>query len=149
VCGATLDLLTEVCNSPDALSSSLEIQLKGALMARPRVLLLLTLGALASTAAFVVPYASGARAATYNVTAVDFKFKGVPSRVTAGKITFRIVNRGTASHDFKIAGKKTRLLSTGQRVTLTVTLRKGRRYPFLCTVPGHSTLGMKGTVIAR
>ena len=55
-------------------------------MARHRVLLLLTLGALASTAAFVVPYASGARAATYGVTAVDFKFKGVPSRVTAGKI---------------------------------------------------------------
>jgi uncharacterized cupredoxin-like copper-binding protein len=125
------------------------IHVKGALMARHRVLLLLTLGALASTAAVVVPYASGARAASYSITAVDFKFKGVPSRVTAGKITFRIVNRGQASHDFKIAGKKTKLLSTGQRVTLTVTLRKGRRYPYLCTVPGHSTLGMKGTVIAR
>jgi plastocyanin len=118
-------------------------------MARHRVLPLLTLGALACTAAFVVPYASGARAATYSITAVDFKFKGVPSRVTAGKITFRIVNRGTASHDFKIAGKTTKLLSTGQSATLAVTLRKGRRYPYLCTVPGHATLGMKGTVIAR
>jgi plastocyanin len=118
-------------------------------MARHRVLLLLTLGALASFAAFVVPHAAGAREATYGVTAVDFKFKGVPSRVTAGKITFRIVNRGEASHNFKIAGKATKLLSTGQRATLTVTLRKGRRYPYVCTVPGHTTLGMKGTVIAR
>jgi uncharacterized cupredoxin-like copper-binding protein len=117
-------------------------------MARHRVLLLLTLGALASSAAFV-PYAAGAHKATYGITAVDFKFKGVPSRVAAGKITFRIVNRGTASHDFKIAGKKTKLLSSGQRTTLTVTLRKGKRYPYLCTVPGHATLGMKGTVVAR
>jgi uncharacterized cupredoxin-like copper-binding protein len=118
-------------------------------MARRRVLLIVTLGALAVSAAFVVPYAAGAHKATYGITAVDFKFKGVPSRVTAGRITFRIVNRGTASHDFKIAGKKTKLLSSGQRTTLTVTLRKGKRYPYLCTVPGHATLGMKGTVVAR
>ena len=73
----------------------------------------------------------------------------MPSRVTAGKITFRIVNRGEASHNFKIAGKSTKLLSTGQRATLTVTLRKRRRYPYECTVPGNKTLGMKGTVTAR
>jgi uncharacterized cupredoxin-like copper-binding protein len=118
-------------------------------MARHRVLPLLTLGALASAAAFVVPHASGASAATYSITAVDFKFKGVPARVTAGRTTFKIVNRGQGSHNFKIAGKTTKLLSTGQRATLTVTLRKGKRYPYLCTVPGHATLGMKGTVVAR
>ncbi len=118
-------------------------------MARHRVRLLLALGVLASTAAFVVPHAAGARAATYGVTATDFKFKIVPARVTAGRVTFRVVNRGQASHDFKIAGKKTRLLGTGQRATLTVTLKKGRRYPYICTVPGHTALGMKGTVIAR
>jgi plastocyanin len=118
-------------------------------MARHRVLLLLAFGALASIAAVVVPYATGARTATYSVTAIDFKFKGVPSRVTAGRMTFRVVNRGTASHNFKIAGKTTKLLSTGQRTSLTVTLRKGRRYPYVCTVPGHTTLGMKGTLVAR
>lgn len=118
-------------------------------MARQRARLLLALGALGATAAFVVPHAAGAHAATYTVTASDFKFKIVPARVTAGRTTFRIVNRGQASHDFKIAGKKTKLLSTGQRATLTVTLRKGRRYPYVCTVPGHTALGMKGTVIAR
>ena len=114
-----------------------------------RVRLVLTLGALAAAAAFVVPYAAGAHAATNSVTASDFKFKIVPVRVTAGRTTFRVVNRGQASHDFKIAGKKTKLLGTGQRATLIVTLRKGRRYPYVCTVPGHAALGMKGTVIAR
>jgi uncharacterized cupredoxin-like copper-binding protein len=109
----------------------------------------MTLGTLASSAAFVVPHAAGARAATYNATAIDFKFRGLPARVTAGRTTFRVVNRGQASHDFKIAGKKTRLLSTGQRATLTVTLVKGRRYAYVCTVPGHIALGMKGTVTAR
>src|SRR5262245_4335224 len=118
-------------------------------MPRHRVRLLLVLGALASTAAFVVPRAVGARTGNAAVTASDFKFKFVPARVTAGRTTFRIVNRGQASHDFKIAGKKTKLMSTGQRATLTVTLVKGKRYPYLCTVPGHAALGMKGTLIAR
>ena len=118
-------------------------------MPRHRICLLLALGALGATAAFVVPHAAGAPAGTNSVTAVDFKFKFVPVRVTAGRTTFRIVNRGQASHDFKIAGKKTKLLSTGARATLTVTLVKGRRYPYVCTVPGHAAIGMKGTVIAR
>jgi len=118
-------------------------------MTRHRVLVLLAFGALASAAAIAIPYASGAPATTYTIRAVDFGFKGVPARPTAGKITFRIVNRGQASHDFKIAGKTTKLLSTGQSATLTVTLRKGRRYPYLCTVPGHATLGMKGTLVAK
>jgi uncharacterized cupredoxin-like copper-binding protein len=119
-------------------------------MAPRRVLLVLAVGAFSSAgvAALVAPHASGARAATYSITALDFKFKGVPSRAKAGKVTFRIVNRGQASHNFKIAGKVTKLLSTGQSATLTVTLKKGRSYPYLCTVPGHSTLGMKGKLVA-
>ena len=56
--------------------------------------------------------------------------------------TFTVVNRGEATHDFKIGGKKTRILNPGQRQTLIVTLKKGR-YTVLCTVPGHAQLGMK------
>ena len=118
-------------------------------MTRYRVLVLLAFGALASTAAIVISSASGAAATTYSIRAVDFGFRGMPARVTAGRVTFRITNRGQASHDLKIAGKVTKLLSTGQSATVTVTLRKGRRYPYLCTVPGHATLGMKGTLTAK
>jgi uncharacterized cupredoxin-like copper-binding protein len=83
------------------------------------------------------------------VTAKEFSFKLSKRKVPQGTVVFTVVNKGKISHDFKIAGKKTKLLSTGQRATLTVTLVKGRRYPYLCTVPGHAALGMKGTLIAR
>lgn len=117
-------------------------------MARHRVLVRLAVGVLA-IAALVIPSAFGASSATYTVTAVDFKFKIAPSTVKAGRVTFRVVNRGQASHNFKIAGKTTKILGTGQSATLVVTLLKGHRYPYLCTVPGHSLLGMKGVVVAR
>ena len=118
-------------------------------MARQRVLVLLAVGVVASSAALVIPSAFGAGSATYTVTAVDFKFKIAPAAVKAGRVTFRVVNRGQASHNFKIAGKTTKILGTGQSATLVVTLGKGKRYPYLCTVPGHATLGMKGVVIAK
>jgi uncharacterized cupredoxin-like copper-binding protein len=123
--------------------------MKGAPMTRRRMLILLTFGALASAAACLVPLASAARETTYSISAIDFKFKGVPTRVAAGKVTFHLTNHGQASHDFKIAGKVTKLLSPGAKATLTVTLRKGHRYPYLCTVPGHATLGMKGSLLAK
>ena len=50
--------------------------------------------------------------------------------------TFTVINRGEATHDFRIAGKRTRILNPGARATLKVTLKKGR-YPYLCTVPAH------------
>jgi plastocyanin len=113
-----------------------------------RVLVLLTLLAGAATMAAIAPSALGRSTARVTVTATDFKFRFLPARVPTGRHTFTLVNRGQATHDLKIAGKKTRILNTGQRATLTVTLRKGR-YAYLCTVPGHAQLGMKGTLIIR
>ena len=114
-----------------------------------RVLVLLTLLAGTATAAAIAPAATSRSAAKVTVTATDFKFKLSTTRVAAGKHTFTLVNRGQATHDFKIAGKKTKLLSPGQRAAITVTLKKGVRYPYLCTVPGHKQLGMKGTLVVR
>ena len=114
-----------------------------------RVLVLVTLLAGTATAAAIAPAATSTSAAKVTVTATDFKFKFSTRNITAGKHTFTLVNRGQRPHDFKIAGKKTRLLSPGQRADITVTLRKGKRYPYLCTVPGHAQLGMKGTLVVR
>jgi uncharacterized cupredoxin-like copper-binding protein len=87
-----------------------------------------------------------AAAAKVTVTATEFKFKLSRRSVAApGKVAFRVVNRGKIAHDFKIAGKKTKLLKPGKSQTITVTLRKKGRYGYLCTVPGHARLGMKGT----
>lgn len=110
-----------------------------------RVLVLLTLLAGTATAAAIAPAAPGTSAARVTVTATDFKFKFSKLRLPAGRHTFTLVNRGQATHDLKIAGKKTRLLNPGQRATLTVTLKKGR-YSYFCTVPGHRQLGMKGVL---
>ena len=91
----------------------------------------------------------GTNSARYTVTARDFRFAIVPARLKAGRQTFTVINRGEATHDFKIGTKKTRLLNPGQRQTITVTLKKGRRYTVICTVPGHVALGMKKTMVAR
>ena len=112
-----------------------------------RVTLALALAALA--AAILAPLAAArvsTTAATTKVTvlATDFKFKLSKTKVPTGTIVFTLVNKGKLPHDFKIAGKKTKLLSGGQSATLTVNLAKGS-YPYMCTVPGHAAAGMKGT----
>ena len=66
-----------------------------------------------------------------------------------GSVTFRVVNRGTVIHNFKIAGKKTKLIAKGKSATLTVALPKAGKYTFLCTVPGHAAGGMKGVLTVR
>ena len=65
-----------------------------------------------------------------------------------GVATITVVNKGQATHDLRIAGKKTKILNPGQRATLKVTLKKGT-YAYLCTVPGHAALGMKGKLVVK
>ncbi len=107
--------------------------------------------AAAAVAAVVllVPIASGSSAAKYSVTAIDFKFRNMPKTVAPGSHTFTLVNRGSASHDLKLGGKKTKLLKKGQKGSFTVVLKGGKTYPFLCTVPGHAALGMRGKLVVK
>jgi uncharacterized cupredoxin-like copper-binding protein len=113
-----------------------------------RIVSLVVVVAVAAAALFaVVAYGRGssATATTVKVTAKD-TFRFVLSRRSAphGKVTFNVTNKGRLRHDFKIAGKKTKLLKHNQTATLTVTLAKGKKYTYLCTVPGHAAAGMKG-----
>jgi uncharacterized cupredoxin-like copper-binding protein len=111
-----------------------------------RIVSVLIAAAVAASAYFVLTPFAGARstATTVRVTAKD-TLRFVLSRKTAphGKTIFKVTNKGRLRHDFKIAGKKTKLLGHNQTATLTVRLRKGK-HPYSCTVPGHAAAGMKG-----
>ncbi|MEY2432543.1 MAG: hypothetical protein QOC92_2268 [Acidimicrobiaceae bacterium] len=106
-------------------------------------------------ALFAMPVSAGsssggtavrAKATTVNVTATEFKFKLSKTKVPVGKVTFKVTNRGKVGHDFKIAGKKTKLLAPGKSATLTVTFSKSGRIAYTCTVAGHAAAGMKGVL---
>ncbi len=75
----------------------------------------------------------------------EFRFTLSKRVAPKGVISFAVTNRGKLDHDFKIAGKKTKLLKPGTRATLNVTIAKPGRYQFLCTVAGHAAAGMKGS----
>ena len=87
---------------------------------------------------------STALLAKVNVAASEFKFVLNKKSAKRGLVSFKVTNVGAVPHDFQINGRKTKMLQHGQSDTLRVTfLRKGA-YPYICTVPGHVALGMKG-----
>ena len=110
-------------------------------MNRPLVAVVLVAGGALATAG-VTFGASSVRVAAGTPSEFHFKLTGT---ARPGTVTFRITNRGKLAHDFKIAGKKTKILQKGKSATLTVRLRKGR-YKYVCTIPGHADKGMKGTL---
>jgi uncharacterized cupredoxin-like copper-binding protein len=120
---------------------------------KARTIALALLAALVALAVTSVAYSRGSatQATTVTVTIgkpTEFHFLLSKSSAPAGKVTFKVTNKGKLQHDFKISGKKTPLLKTGKSATLTVTLTKGKK-PYLCTVAGHAKLGMKGTFTAK
>jgi uncharacterized cupredoxin-like copper-binding protein len=76
----------------------------------------------------------------------EFHFTISKTKLPLGAVTFHVTNEGTLPHDFKIAGKKTKLLSPGQSQTLVVKFEKAGRYAYVCTVTGHAVAGMRGAL---
>ena len=115
-----------------------------------RIITLVAALAVAATTFAVVAYGGSTRASatTVKVGAKEFKFTLSRKKAPHGKVTFKVKNTGHIQHDFKIAGKKTKLLSPGKSAILTVTLKKGKKYTYICTVPGHAAAGMKGKFTA-
>jgi uncharacterized cupredoxin-like copper-binding protein len=120
-------------------------------MTKLRLGLFLTAAATAAVA-WALPAAATttkSHASAVTVTAgkpSEFHFTLSKKSVPHGTVTFTVTDKGALSHDFKIAGKKTKLLSRGSSAKLTVTFAKAGKYPYQCTVPGHAAAGMKGTL---
>jgi uncharacterized cupredoxin-like copper-binding protein len=119
------------------------------------------LGMVAGSASGQTRAKSSAKVTVVTVTAgkpVELGFKlSRWSMLPAGTVTFKVTNKGYATHDFKLCtvpattsaknacvGKVTKLLRRNQTATLTVKLTKNGKYEFLCSVPGHAAAGMKG-----
>lgn len=86
--------------------------------------------------------------AMVNVVAEEFNFTLDSSQLSAGPTTFVIKNNGSMKHDFEISGngieQKTDKINPGETTELTVELEPGT-YTYICTIPGHEELGMRGT----
>jgi nitrite reductase (NO-forming) len=104
----------------------------------------LTAGGFAVAAGTATATKQHATVTTVTVAASEFKFKLSRKTVPVGTVVFKVVNKGKVAHDFKINGKKTPLLKPGKSATLKVVFKKKGRFAYLCTVPGHAKLGMKG-----
>jgi uncharacterized cupredoxin-like copper-binding protein len=79
----------------------------------------------------------------------EFKFTLSKKTVKKGIVVFKVANKGMISHDFKIAGKKTKSLAKGKTQTLRITFKKAGKYAYLCTLPGHAPAGMKGVLVVK
>ena len=104
--------------------------------------------AIVAAAAVLTPLAvartHASQSTTITVKASEFKFALSKKSAHHGTVVFKVTNKGHITHDFKIGGKKTKMLSPGKSATLKVTLKKGS-FKYVCTVPGHAAAGMKGT----
>jgi uncharacterized cupredoxin-like copper-binding protein len=93
-----------------------------------------------------------ATATAVGVTAgkpTEFRFTLTKKAVAKGTIVFKVTNKGSTTHDFKIAGKTTKKLAPGKSATLTVRIAKPGKVPYLCTLPGHAAAGMKGVLTVK
>jgi plastocyanin len=119
-------------------------------MQRQRVGLLVVLATAGLTAGLF--FASGGGAASQGtirvaVSATESRFTLSTSSGPIGTVIFTVTNRGKVAHNFKIAGKKTPLLTPGHSATLRVTFSTKGRYPYVSTVSGQASAGLKGTFV--
>jgi uncharacterized cupredoxin-like copper-binding protein len=85
------------------------------------------------------------------VVLADFSITPVQATSKTGSFTLAIANRGKSPHNLTVEDQSGKLvvhtadLKPGQSTTLSVQLAAGS-YSTFCSLPGHASLGMKGTL---
>ena len=93
-----------------------------------------------------------ARAASTKIQVSEKEYSIKLSKGSLAKpesVTFAVKNAGKMAHNFRINGKQTKLIQPGKTATLVVAFTKKGNYHYLCAVPGHAALGMKGVFAVR
>ena len=86
---------------------------------------------------------------TVTVNEYEYGFTLSRRTVPAGKVTFVMGNSGAIVHNFDLIGVKVgSFLVSGQRASMTVTLKKGE-YTYVCSVKYHASQGMQGTLVVK
>jgi iron uptake system component EfeO len=91
------------------------------------------------------------RGETVNVVLDDFSITPVQAASKTGTFTLAIANRGHSPHNLTVEDQSGRLvvhtadLKPGQSTAVSVQLPAGG-YNTFCSLPGHASLGMKGTL---
>jgi glucose/arabinose dehydrogenase len=93
------------------------------------------------------PAGNAERVTLVTVQMLDFRFRLSSTTVPIGSVRFTLTNRGGSPHDFRIAGRRSRVLGHARSQTLLVRFRKAGRHRFVCTLPGHARLGMRGALV--
>jgi uncharacterized cupredoxin-like copper-binding protein len=93
-----------------------------------------------------------AAAASIEVTLAEFAIEPSHLEAPAGTpLVFSIHNDGSAAHTFAVVASATTFetasIAPGADVVLEVTPLEDGSYQVLCTVPGHDSLGMTGTLV--
>jgi uncharacterized cupredoxin-like copper-binding protein len=108
-------------------------------------------------AALVVAAGSGSsgtpQTTEVSVSAFEMGFKLSKTTVPFGTVVFTVKNDGKVDHDFSFGsrGGGTTLLRPGESAKLTVSFPKPgiSKYTFICTVEGHYSAGMSGTLTVK
>ena len=114
-----------------------------------------TLGVLALVA--LAACSSSEKARKVRFRAHDYAYAGLDGfAATAGeKVKFVMTNDGPADHEFEVFGPDGKAIDEiepvheGKTGTLTLTLRGGGTYTYVCGVSDHEDRGMKGTFVVR
>lgn len=95
--------------------------------------------------------------ATRTVTAPageKLRYSAARLKAPAGRVTLRMINRDDIAHNIAVRGKKLatprigRIVGTGRVSKVTATLPAGT-YTYYCTVFGHESSGMRGTLTVK
>ncbi len=91
---------------------------------------------------------SSAATTVVDVKLSEFKIESSMMSVPAGRVTVRVTNTGTMTHNlsFPSLGKKTADLAAGASAELDLGTLPAGTLEMMCEIAGHAASGMKGTL---